>query len=67
MLIHIVCMETYDLHGLILCVSEGLLSVLLCFHNGDIETFSPHVWTQCVSGGHLSLQLYIHIENTGDL
>ena len=27
-----VCMETSDLHGLILCVSEGDLFLLLCIH-----------------------------------
>ena len=32
------CMESFDLHGLILCVSEGLLSELLCIDNVGIET-----------------------------
>ena len=32
----------FDLYGLILCVSEGLLSVLLCIHNVSMETFGLH-------------------------
>ena len=34
--------ETFDLHGLILCVSEDYFSELLCIHNEGIETFDPH-------------------------
>ena len=32
-------METFDLHELILCVTKGLLSQLLCAHNVGMETF----------------------------
>ena len=37
--IHIVGMGTSGLHGLILCVSEGVLSELLCAHIVGIGTF----------------------------
>ena len=37
--IHNVDKETLDLHGLILCVSEGFLSQLLCMHIVGMETF----------------------------
>ena len=39
---HTVGMETFYHHGLILCVSEGFLSQLLCIHNVDIETYGLH-------------------------
>ena len=40
--IHNVSMETFGLHGLILCVSEGLLSELLCIHIVGMGTFGLH-------------------------
>ena len=49
MWIHIVGMGSFDLHGLILCESEGVLSELLCVHNVDIEAFDLHGLIQCVS------------------
>ena len=36
---HNMDMETFDLHELILCVTKGLLSQLLCAHNVGMETF----------------------------
>ena len=33
-----VVMETFDLHELILCGSEGFLYELLCIHIGGMET-----------------------------
>ena len=59
-------MGTFDLHGLLLCVSEGGLSELLYIHKLDIEIFYPHVWTQCVSGGYFSMLLYNHIGDTDE-
>ena len=47
-------METFDLHGLILCVSEGFLSVLLCIDNVGMGTFGLHGLILCVSGGVVS-------------
>ena len=44
---------TFDLHGLILCVSEGLLSELLCVHIVGIENFFLHGLILCVSEGYL--------------
>ena len=35
-------MESFDLYGLILCVSEGLLSELLYIHNVGMETSGLH-------------------------
>ena len=52
-MIHTVGMETFGLHGLILCVSEGFLSELLCIHIVDIETFDLHALILCVSEGLL--------------
>ena len=43
----------FCLHGLILCVSEGVLSGLLCAHIVDIGTFDLHGLILCVSGGVL--------------
>ena len=57
--------ETFDLHELILCVSEGLLSELLCVHNVGIETFDLHGLILCVSEGFLSELLCIHIVGMG--
>ena len=42
MLTHNMYMETFDLHEQILCVSEDLLSELLCIHNVDIGTYDLH-------------------------
>ena len=53
--IHNVCMETFDLHGLILCVSEDYFSELLCIHIVDIETFDLHALILCVSEGLVAL------------
>ena len=53
-------MGTFDLHGLILCVSEGLLSELLCVHIVGIETFDLHELILCVSEGVLSVLLCVH-------
>ena len=49
------CMEIADLHELILCVSEGVLSVLLYNHIEGMETFGPHVQNLYVSEGYVSL------------
>ena len=46
-------METFVLHGLILCVSEGVLSVLLYIHIEGMETFDLHELILCVSEGLL--------------
>ena len=54
MWIHNVHKETFDLHELTLCVSEGLLSELLCIHIVDIGTFGLHGLILCDSGGLLS-------------
>ena len=54
MWIHNDCMGTFALHGLILYVSEGVLSVVLCIHNVCIETVELHGLILCVSEGVLS-------------
>ena len=46
---HNVGMETFGLHGLILCVSEGVPSQMLCVHNVDIETFVLHELILCAA------------------
>ena len=51
---HIVGKETFGLHGLILCVSEGILSLLLCIHTVGKEAFGLHVLILCVSEDYLS-------------
>ena len=43
-----------DLHELILCVAEGLLSKLLCINIEGMGTFDPHGLILCVSEGVLS-------------
>ena len=53
--------ETFDLHGLILCVFEGFLSLLLCVHNVGMGAFDLHGLILCVSEGVLSQLLCIHI------
>ena len=45
---------TFDLHALILCVSAGVLSELLCIHNEGMRTFDLHGLILCVSEGVLS-------------
>ena len=42
MWIYNVYTETFDLHGLILCVSEGFLSQLHCIHIAGMGTFDLH-------------------------
>ena len=42
-------MGTFDLHGLILCVSEGHLSELLCVHIVGMGSFDLHGLILCVS------------------
>ena len=49
-----VSMETFDPHGLILHVSEGFFSMLLCVHNVGIETFVLHGLILHVSEGYYS-------------
>ena len=52
---------TVDLHALILCVSEGCVSELLCIHIVDIGTSDLHALILCVSEDFLSQLLCIHI------
>ena len=40
--IHIVGMGTFDLHGLIVCVSEDFLYELLCIHIVGMGTLDLH-------------------------
>ena len=42
-------MGTFGLHGLILCVSEGYLSQLLCIHIVGMGTFDLRGLILCVS------------------
>ena len=60
-------MGTFDLHALILCVSEGFLSELLCMHILGMETFGLHGLILCVSEGVIFVLFYIHIANIADL
>ena len=60
MLIDTVNIVTFDLHELILCVSEGLTSNLLDYHNVGMGTFVLRELTLCVSEGHFSVLLSIH-------
>ena len=46
-------MKTFDPHGLILCVSEGVLFELLCVHIVGMGTFGLHGLILCVSEGVL--------------
>ena len=48
------CMETFDLHELILYASGGFLSQLLCIHTVGMEAFDLHGLILCVSEGPLS-------------
>ena len=52
-------------YELILCVSEGFLSVLLCIDNVGIETVCLHALILCVSEGFLSELLCVHIVGIG--
>ena len=54
MLIHNACIKIFGLHVLIVCVSEGLLSVLLYIYNVNIEVVGLHEQILCVSEGFLS-------------
>ena len=60
MYFHSVGMGFFDLHGLILCGSEGLLSKLLYVHIEGIGTFDLHVLILCVSEGFLCGCMWIH-------
>ena len=58
------CFKLYscaEQHELILCVSEGFLSQLLCIHIVDMGTFGLHALILCVSEGILCELLCIHI------
>ena len=57
-------MEPSDLHGLILCVSEGFLYELLCIHNVGMGSFDLHELILYVSEGLTSVLLRIHIVDT---
>ena len=54
MWIYNVGMGLFDLHGLLLCVTEGFLSKLLCIHIVGIGTFDRHGLILCVSEGDVS-------------
>ena len=58
-------MGTFDLHGLFLCVSVGVLSELLCIHIVGMKTFGLHGLISCVSEGFLSELLCIYIVGMG--
>ena len=55
----------YQLHELFLCVSEVVLSKLICVHNVGIGTFGLHELILCVSEDFLSLLLCRHIVDMG--
>ena len=40
--IHTVDIETVGLHGLILCVSEGMFSMMFYMYSVGNEAFGPH-------------------------
>ena len=44
-------METFDLHGLILCESEDNFSELICVDNEGIGAFDLHGQLLCVPEG----------------
>ena len=52
-------------HALILCVSEGFLSNLICIHTVGMGTSGLHGLTLCVSEGFLVPSLCIHIVGMG--
>ena len=47
--VHNVDIETFDLHGLILCVAEGYFSELICVHIVGMGTSDLHGLILCVS------------------
>ena len=51
---------TFDFYALILCVSEGVLSELLCIHIVDIGTFDLHGLIICVAEGYISELICVH-------
>ena len=55
-----VLLEVRGLYELILYVSEGLLSKLLCSHNVGMKSFDLHGLILCVPEGYLSELLCIH-------
>ena len=64
MWIHNEYIQAFDLdHGLILCVSEGLLFELLCIHIEGMETFDLHELILYVSEGVIYELLCIHTVN----
>ena len=58
-------METLDLHGLFLCVLEGLLSWLLYIHNVGMVTLPLHGLFLYVPEGPPFELLYIHNAGIG--
>ena len=65
---HNECMGTFGLHGLILCGSEGFLSLQIQIHNKCIVcigTFDLHGLILCVSEGYFCHLLCIHIVDIG--
>ena len=54
-------MKMFALHGLILCVSEGVVLLLLCSHNVCIEMFDLHVLILCASEDRFSILLCSYI------
>ena len=56
-------MRTFDLDELILCVSEDVLSQLLCIHNVGMGSSGPYESILCVSEGFLYELLCNHIAN----
>ena len=60
---HTVNIETFDLHELIVCVSEDGIAEWLCSHTVDTETLALHELTVCVSEDVLSYWLYSHTED----
>ena len=56
-------MGNFDLHGLILCVSEGVLAELLCIHIVGIGTFGLYGQISYVSEDYLSDLHCVHNED----
>ena len=56
-----VYMGTFDLHGRILCVSEGLLSELLWMYIVDIETLDLHELILSVFEGFFESSIVITV------
>ena len=54
-------METFGLHGLILCVSEGDVCELICIHIVGKGTSGLHGLILCVSEGDVCELICIHI------